>query len=208
MKPTSCLICPLLALTLALARIAPAQGQASAATISGRVLDAATALPVSAATVTLEPSSSGLVMDARAFVAVTSARTVLTGESGVYRFIEIVPGRYRLRIERLGYRGMSIEVEVRQPVNASVSVGLELQPVALETVRVDQRAAALFHRASSGSAELDEARVANERARQSMFIPPDSRMLTYADVMDGVTLGEGDVFRALQRFPGVGTRDD
>lgn len=176
--------------------------------ITGRVLDAATGLPVPAATVTLEPADSGLLIDARATVVLASVRIAITEATGAYRFGEIVPGRYRLRIERLGYRGISLDVDVRRPVNASVSVGLEMQPITLEAVRVDQRSASLFQRAATGASELDEARIASERARQAMFIPPDSRMLTYADVMDGVTLGEGDVFRALQRFPGVGTRDD
>jgi hypothetical protein len=85
---------------------------------------------------------------------------------------------------------------------------LEIEPIALEALRVEQRAASLFQRASNRSAERDDARISSERARQAMFLAPDTRMLTYADVMDGVTLGEGDVFRALQRLPGVGTRDD
>ena len=186
---------------------ARAQG-ASSASISGRVLDAGTGLPIPAATVTLEPVSSGLMVDARAPLTIASVRTTITEAAGAYRFHEIVPGNYRLRIERLGYRAMSVQIDVRRPVAASVSVGLELQPIALEAVRVDQRAPALFQRATTGAAELDEARVASERARQAMFLAPDARMLTYADVLDGVTLGEGDVFRALQRFPGVSTRDD
>jgi hypothetical protein len=195
-------------LALLLLAVLPCRAGAQSGTLVGRVLDAGTRLPVPAAVVTLEPAAGGLIVDARGPVALTSVRTIVTGDAGAYRFTDIVPGRYRLRVERLGYHASTVEVDVRRPVEAALSIGLELAPVALEPVRVDLRAAALFHRAVDGPAELDEARVAAERLRQTLFVAPDARMLTYADVMDGVTLGEGDVFRALQRFPGVGTRDD
>jgi carboxypeptidase family protein/TonB-dependent receptor-like protein len=180
----------------------------TAGQLSGKVLDASTGQGVPAAIVTLEPASAGLLVDARASVMMVGVRSLVTGESGTYRFPEVVPGQYRLRIERLGYRAATLEVDVRRPVAATVSVGLELEPIALEPMRVNERAATLFQRAANRPFELDETRLGSERMRQSLFVTPDSRMLTYADVMDGVTLGEGDVFRALQRFPGVGTRDD
>ena len=179
--------------------------QPPAGTVVGKVLDAGSGLPVSGVLVTLEPAATGLISDN---AALTSARSQLTGENGVYRFGDVVPGTYRLRVERLGYRATTLEIAVRRPVTAHVSVGIEVEPIALEAVRIEQRATALFQRASNRAGELDDARVVSERARQALFIAPDARMLTYADVMDGVTLGEGDVFRALQRFPGVGTRDD
>jgi hypothetical protein len=199
--------CALRTLVMAMAVCSGASAQA-ASTIAGRLLDAGTGLPIAGAVVTLETAWTGLLIEPRAPVVLTSARSLVTGESGIYRFAEVTPGRYRLRFERLGYRGTTLEVEVRRPVEASLSVGLELEPVALQPIRVDQRAASLFHRTSNAAPELDDARVASERLRQSLFLTPDARMLTYADVMDGVTLGEGDVFRALQRLPGVGTRDD
>jgi hypothetical protein len=181
--------------------------QVPAGVLRGRVQDAATGLPVAAAIVTLEPASPGLLIDP-ATAAAVPARSQVTGEGGTYRFTDVVPGRYRLRVERLGYRAATIEVEVRQPVAATVSVGLELEPVALEPVQVEQRAASPFERSTGRAAEPEDARVLSERLRQALFLAPDARMLTYADVMDGVTLGEGDVLRALHRLPGVGTRDD
>ena len=140
--------------------------------------------------------------------ALVSARTVVTGASGHYRFTDVIVGTYRIRIERLGYRPATLEVEVLRPVVAGVSVALELDPVALEPVQVEERAATLFQRAANAPGELDAARLSGVRQRQDEFLSSDTRVLTYADVMDGVTLGEGDVFRALQRFAGVGTRDD
>ena len=52
------------------------------------------------------------------------------------------------------------------------------------------------------------ARVRAERERQDRFLTSDTRGLTRADVQEAVTLGEADLFRALQRVPGVGTRDE
>ena len=204
----SCTLAIALAIVSFLASNAGAQSSPPAGTLTGRVIDASTGQPVPAAVVTLEPATSGLMIDPQARSVVASVRSIVTGAEGAYRFTEVAPGRYRLRIERLGYQSSALEIDVRRPVEAAVSVGLELAPVSLEPVRVEQRAASLFQRAANGAAELDDARVNSERLRQSLFVTPDARMLTYADVMDGVTLGEGDVFRALQRFPGVGTRDD
>src|SRR5687768_5098656 len=102
----------------------------SSASISGRILDAGTGLPIPAATVTLEPVSGGLMVDARASLTIASVRTAITEAGGAYRFLEIVPGNYRLRIERLGYRAMTVQIDVRRPTAASVSVGLEMQPIA------------------------------------------------------------------------------
>src|SRR5207245_6958546 len=44
--------------------------------------------------------------------------------------------------------------------------------------------------------------------RRGRFLASDTRALTGADLTEAVTLGETDPFRALQRLPGVATRDD
>jgi hypothetical protein len=195
------------------AAAAPAAAQATAppaGSLAGRVLDARTGEPVAHALVTLEAAPGGLIVAGHAG-AVARLRSQLTGESGAYRFGDIVPGTYLLRVERLGYRAAAVDVDVRRPSAADVSVALEFEPVLLEPVRVEQRAHSLFARAAgrtAGTDSEDAARVAAERVRQELFLAPDARVLTYHDIADGVTLAEGDVFRALQRFPGVGTRDD
>ncbi|MBR9990045.1 MAG: TonB-dependent receptor, partial [Gemmatimonadetes bacterium] len=190
-----------------LAATARAHGQ-TAGSLSGRVIDAGTGEAVADAVVSLEPAVAGLIIDVTSTVTATAVRTVVTGASGLYRFPDVAVGTYRLRIERIGYRSATVEVDVRRPADAGVSVGLELAPVSLSPVLVEQRAASLFQRASNATGELDAARLSTELQRQERFLSTDTRVLTYADVMDGVTLGGGDVFRALQRFAGVGTRDD
>lgn len=182
--------------------------QPRSGTLAGVVVDAVTGEPVVGVVVTLEPAGGGLLVERRAGGLVAATRSVVTTPRGAYRFADLPAGRYRLRLERLGYRGATVEVDLRRPVDATVSIGLELEPVALEPVGVAPRSASLFQRAANTPAELDEARRGSERARQDLFLSPDARVVTLADVMDGVTLGEGDIFRALQRFPGVATRDD
>ena len=56
------------------------------------------------------------------------------------------------------------------------------------------------------TAERD--RIAAARSRQKELLSTDARELTMADVVDGATLGGSDVFRALQRLPGVTQFDD
>jgi hypothetical protein len=187
----------------------PAQVQAQeAVAVAGRVLDAGTGQPVPGALVVLEPLPGGLVVDPRSGAVIAPARTMVTGAGGEYRFGELPPGRYRLHVQRIGYRAATLEAEVHRPVDARLSIALELEPIALRPVLVEDRAASPFQRAANAPFELDAARVGSERQRQTTFLTPDARVLTYADVMDGVTLGEADVLRALQRFAGVATRDD
>jgi hypothetical protein len=182
-------------------------GSPKVGSVAGIVVDAASGLPLAAALVVLEPAPAGLmVASGRGIFA--AGRSVETGADGAYVFEEVSPGPYRLRIDRLGYRASTIEVEVRRPVEARVSVGLELEPVPLEPVLVEEESSPSFVRVRGGPSEPEAARRVFERERQSVFLTGDARAVTYADVIDGVTLGETDVFRALQRFPGVATRDD
>ena len=198
----------LLGVNTALPATAAAQSASrSAAAVAGIVVDAATGGPLPGAFVTLEPVPGGLLVVAVRGT-LTSTRVAETGPGGEYRFEDVAPGRYRLRIERLGFRAVSLEADVRRPMDARISVGLDLDPIRLEPVTVQERSAPLFRRASARPDEPDEARRLLERERQQLFLTSDSRALTYADVIDGVTLGETDVFRALQRFPGIATRDD
>jgi hypothetical protein len=176
--------------------------------VSGSVVDASTNRPLDGVIVTLEPMPYGLVLTATRGPRLAIARSTVTGSSGEYRFAEVAPGRYRLRIERLGYRSATLELDVRRPMDARVSVGLDLEPIVVEPVNVRETAAPPFRRAAGGPREPDAARALLERERQSLFVTPDSRAVTYADVVESITLGETDVFRALQRFPGVATRDD
>ncbi len=178
-----------------------------AGAVAGLVVDARSGAGLDNVLVTLEPSPGGLVLAATRG-GLTAARSTVTGREGEYRFVDIAPGAYQLRVERLGYRSTTLEIDVRRPMDARVSVGLELAPVILQPVLVEESAAPAFARVRGHAGEPARVRANLERERQALFLTPDARALTYADVVEGITLGETDVFRALQRFPGVATRDD
>jgi hypothetical protein len=54
----------------------------------------------------------------------------------------------------------------------------------------------------------DASRIGAALLRQRLFLSTDVRELTHPDVMEAVTLGSSDLFRAFHRLPGVTTRDD
>ncbi len=90
------------------------------ATVIGRVTDHETARAVLGAAVSL-------VIDAG------EVRTVRTGETdrdGRFRFVDLRPGRYRLTVDRLGYRSMADSVTV--PPGAEVRVQAELSTLPLD----------------------------------------------------------------------------
>ena len=183
---------------------APAQG-----TVTGTVVDAATAEPLVGATVVLEPIPTGVVpatWGGPGFLRATLAR--VTDESGTYLFEGLSPGTYRLLARRLGYRAQVVEIELRHATPMRVSVGLEVNPIRLEPVTSDALVQPYPRTRDVVHDPTDLARVDVELDRQRRFLASDTRSLTHADVVESVTLGETDLFRALQRFPGVTTRDD
>jgi hypothetical protein len=188
---------PLLILILAiLAHPAAAQG---GGTVSGTIIDAATALPLADASVALEPRGGGRRWGAR------------TDPAGRYAFAGVAAGAYRLRVQRIGYRGTTVDVELQGGVDPTVSVGLTVEPVALPPVHASAGPAGARAESYARTAEparSGEHRVAAERQRQRLHASSDVRSITHADVQEGVTLGETDLFRALQRLPGVAAGDD
>jgi hypothetical protein len=183
------------------------------ASVEGTVVDANSRDPLSDATVVLEPRSGGaLPTPVRAVVQAT--RTARTDAAGRYRFAGIPAGDYRLHVERLGYRSVTVEVDLRGVPESRVSVGLDVEPVALQPVEVSIPAvdpAEPYGRLSTAARDPEAAgrrRVEVERARQERYLASDVRALTHADVAEGVTLGETDLFRALQRLPGVSAGDE
>lgn len=173
--------------------------------ISGRVLAADAAIPLAHATVLLTPvRPNGPTPDA---VSHAPTRATITGRDGTYRFPDVSVGVYRLTIKRIGYKPASLEVQLRQSSPVTVSAVLELAPIYLEPVAV-RTTVDRYRRSEANDAELDLSRVGLERWRQSAFLESDVRILDHRDVLDAITLAEPDPIRALQRLPGVATRDD
>ncbi|HEV2132205.1 MAG TPA: TonB-dependent receptor, partial [Longimicrobiaceae bacterium] len=198
-----------LTLFLLLACIAPAAAQEMGrGVVAGEVVDAATTLPLEGATVVLEPASPGTLPPAprQGSAFLPASRSTVTGPQGRYRFEGVAPGEYRLRVQRLGYRTSSVEIALRTSTDSRISVGLNVEPVALAPVQVDALPPQPFDRARP--AEAAEARILAGRVPAQAHLGSDAREITYADVVESVTLAETDLFRALQRLPGVSTRDE
>jgi hypothetical protein len=184
-------------------------GPASGGTITGSVIDAATAAPIAHANVTLTTIDGfGLLSDPRGSLSpLAIARTVTTSATGVYRLTDVPIGTYRLYVQRIGYSPTTLEVRLEGTGTSSLSIGLVVLPVRLRPVevRAPDGGAASDNRSA---ATIDDERVAAVRARQQAFLSTDARELTTADVTESATLGGRDVLRSLQRLPGVTQLDD
>jgi hypothetical protein len=141
-------------------------------------------------------------------VASGAVRSTITDEAGRYAFTELVAGIYRLSVQRPGYRGASIQIDLLGVGTAQVTVGLELAPVALRPFEVRVQPVDPFHRTSSPAAEIQGARTRVALQRQVDYLETDVVALSAGEVFEAVTLAESDLFRAMQRLPGVTRRDD
>lgn len=181
--------------------------QAHSAALSGTVLAADAASPLPYAIVTLLPLSADSAAP-RVAVPADDARTVVTRHDGTYRFSNISPAAYRVLIRCIGYHAASVDVELRRPTGVNVSVALEVAPVRLRPIEVHAVSADLYAGGARSVGGAGRGRVEIERWRQRSFLTSDVRVLTHEDVLSAATLGATDPFRALQRLPGVTTRDN
>jgi hypothetical protein len=168
--------------------------------LSGEVVDAATGEPLSDVVLRLELA---VPHEGRR----NGELTAVTSERGRYRFEGVEPGRYRLGVERLGFRPAQLRVEIGGSAESRVSVGLELEPIQLDPVRVWSDRTEPYDRRMSNDVN-GAGQAAAVEMRQRRYLPSDVRSLTHGELLAAVTLGESDLFRAMQRLPGVSTRDE
>ena len=190
----SCLV--LLLSLLSVSRIlaqTPATGS-----ISGRVVAAENGVPLDGVTATLE----------RIGGAATEIRWAVTGASGSYQFRRLPAAEFRLSFERPGYLPTIFEVDLRNVSSTRVSVGMELDPVMLSPLRVLGGDPEPYARMQEPRDAGTGARILSDRLRAARYLVSDTKQLTHEEVIEAVTLAEPDIFRALQRVPGVSTRDD
>jgi len=186
----------------------PAPSGSVAGTVSGSVIDAATAAPLARATVTLTTADGfALLVDPRTQSPFALARTVTTPANGTYRFSDLPIGAYRLRIQRVGYEPATIEIRLGDSGTSPVSVALVVLPVRLRPVEIRAHDPGMAADGTPGVSAGD-GRLAAALARQQAFLSTDARELTAADVAESATLGGSDVLRSLQRLPGVTQLDD
>ncbi len=181
---------------------------ATRSTIAGSVLAAETGQPLPNAVVVLEAGGDAAVVVAADGPFLRRTLTALTDASGGYRFANLTPGTYRLLVRHLGFRPAFVTVDLAGGSPLRVSVGLIVSPIRLESVNVRTLAGEPFARTRAGADEVRFGRLDADRFRRDQFLESDARVLTHGDVVEAVTLGEADLFRALQRLPGVSTRDD
>jgi hypothetical protein len=179
-------------------------------TITGAVVEAVTMQPLEGATVIMAPAAQGTMLPpvhgTPGLFAI--ARSVVTGPDGRYEFVDLPVGDYQLRVQRIGYRPVTLGVQLGDRADARVSIGLSIAPIRLQAFAVRAEATASYGRMETETDRAGAVRVASARLRQQQFISSDVRELTHGDVVEAVTLGEADLFRAFQRLPGVTTRDD
>ncbi len=159
-------ICVVLALVAAPVATSPALAQSSAS-LSG-VIRATSGTPVGSATVTL--SGEGL----------DTPRTSTTGESGRYRFSELSPGAYALRVIRPGFR----EGDARVTLTGDQRLDIALVPVPLQEIVVT---------ASRGEQEI---------AR----VPAAINVITRDEIQQGRAATHLE--ESLRRIPGVRVEDE
>lgn len=183
-------------------RVVHAQG--SVGTVTGRIVDSETLKPLDRAGVELHP----VRFEGPGGSAAATSASVTTDSLGEYRFERVRAGTYRLVVRRIGYMPRVVEVDLRQAGSTLLSLGLQVDPVLLPPVRVLADVPQPYSRTSGGAQDAPSATAEVLRVRQETHLVGDVRELTHADVVEAVTLAESDVFRALQRTPGVTTRDD
>ncbi|MFW6079761.1 MAG: carboxypeptidase regulatory-like domain-containing protein [Gemmatimonadota bacterium] len=174
--------------------------------ISGVVVDAETDSPIDGARVALEPLPAAAldgdtVEPADPFG--RAGRTTTSDTLGRYAFVGLPPGRYGLSITRVGYRDARIEVRLRRTTDSRVSIALTVEPIALAPVEARGAAPEPYARTLTITEETDRGQRAAVLRRQREHLATDVRALTHAEVVEAVTLGEPDLFRALHRLPGV-----
>ncbi len=177
-------------------------------TISGTVLAADASSPLPLALVSLIRLDAVSSLSPATLAIPGGTATLVTGDDGSYRFTRIQPASYRLHIRRIGYRPASVDVELKRPTSVNVSAVLEVAPVRLRLLEVRATSLDLYGRGNGGEHGTGNGRVEAERWRQRSFLTSDVRALTHEDVLEAVTVGAADPFRALQRLPGVTTRDN
>jgi hypothetical protein len=191
--------------------------------VRGEVLQAETGEPIPGATVLLVPAGPGLLgggnaADEGGSAFLGTGRRARTDSAGRYQLPPVPPGTYVLRVSRLGFRPATVEIELRGTPTVApgsgpdaatrISVGLSVATVRLRPVTVAADAPEPYARRARSAREVGDARARALRARQARFLTTDVREVTHADVDEALTTGETDLFRALQRLPGVATRSD
>jgi len=191
-------------------RALAAQGTSSppAGSVTGTVVAAATGLPLAGAVAVLEAAAGDVLVTASAGTFLARSLDVVTDDSGVYRFAHLPAGTYRLLVRQVGYHPVQVTLDLARDARFRLSVGLVLNPIRLEPITASAPTADPYGRTRNPAEERRRGSLDAEGWRHDRFLEGDAAVLTHADVVEAVTLGESDLFRAIQKLPGVSARDD
>jgi hypothetical protein len=192
--------------TCSLVAAAPAASQSTTGvTVNGTVVDAGTTAPLAGALLTLLPGGVRTVFPPSGVSPqLTESRTTLSDSLGRYELRGVPGGLYHLLVKRLGYQPTMVDVDVTEGTGgARLSVGLVVAPVRLQQVSIYSNALNLFGSSGPSEDQMAVSPVEAARARQSRFLGTDVRELTAIGALEGSSLGETDIFKAIQRMPGV-----
>ncbi len=192
----------LLAPTLVAAQVGiPAGG----GEVAGHVIESGSRAPIGGALVVLSPDPAGVFVSPDAG-GQTSALRTQTDASGAYRFSNIPPGDYALRVTHIGYASAELLIALERGAGPRVTIGLVIEPVELEPLHVVEEGAQPL--ALPPGQRPDSISVSTVRLRQRRYLETDVRALTTASVDASIAFLEPDLFRTLQRLPGVSARDE
>ena len=193
------------------ARALPAQeapGGTSAGSVSGRVVAAESGQPLPGAVAILEAVADAALVAPSGGPFLGRSLTAVADDTGAYHFAGLPPGSYRLLIRHLGYHPAEVALELARDTPFRLSVGLVVNPIRLEPIVARAPMADPYGRTRDGAEEQQRGSLDAEAWRREHYLEGDAAVLTHTNVVEAVTLGESDLFRAIQRLPGVSARDD
>jgi hypothetical protein len=176
--------------------------------VAGTVVTAATGQPVPYAVVVLDATADAAVVSSSSSAFLGRSLVAVTDGAGAYRFSQLSPGQYLLLVRHLGYQPAVVAVDLAQAVPFRISVALVVNPIRLEPVESRGTTNEPYARLRTVADERRYGGLVAEQFRDERFLEGDATVVTHAAVTDAVTLGETDLFRAVQRLPGVAARDD
>jgi hypothetical protein len=176
--------------------------------VSGTVLAAETGQPLVGAVAVLEAGGGATLVVRHDGARFARALTATTDDSGAYRFSGLPAGTYHLLVRQLGYHPAQVTIDLARGSPFRLSVGLVVNPIRLEAIETRVATADPYGRHRDAAEERSRGSLDAEAWKHERYLEGDAMVLTHANVVEAVTLGETDLFRALQRLPGVSARDD
>ena len=208
MKPVAVLLAVVACATPLEAQVSGVRPRPDDGSVSGTVLAAETGQPLVGAVAVLEATGGATLVVRQGLSQFARALTAVTDDSGAYRFSGLPEGTYRLLIRDLGYHPAQVTIDLARGSPFRLSVGLVVNPIRLEAIDTRAPTADPYGRHRDAVEERTRGSLDAEEWRREHYVEGDARVLTHTNVVEAVTLGETDLFRALQRLPGVSARDD